>query len=212
MNRIWGSIIIPTIENNPLTLKSLPDEARLRELGLELIVVKDRGWGNGSKTRNIGAAVAKGDIFCFIDDDAAFYFDDLFQALVSIKNSTDRVFYWADAPHILIVNRECFFLVGGYDERHPKRGAEAVEIRERLKFFGLSLRILNIELKHLRNTWSRNHYLSTNKSLTWTYLQYKTYPIRSVLWRKNPIELLRRWFWVFEWFLFIRWRRRSFFS
>jgi predicted glycosyltransferase involved in capsule biosynthesis len=70
-----------------------------------------------------------------------------------IKKSLDNlnVFYWSDAPHILIVSGEVYFRAGGYDERHPLRGAEAVEIRERLKSLGYELKMLDISVKHLRD-------------------------------------------------------------
>ena len=203
------SIIVPTIVDSPPTLASLPDEQALRSMNGELIVIRDR-WGNACRTRNVGAAVARGDVLCFIDDDdAAFDFSELYNY---IKKYIRGVFYWADAPHILIVHREDFLRAGGYDERHPRRGAEAVEIRERLKSLGLEFKLLEMPLKHLRDTWDRKHFLSTNKSLTWTYITYHTFPLRRVLWRKHPVELARRWVWALEWVLVQRHRRRSIFS
>jgi glycosyltransferase involved in cell wall biosynthesis len=201
------SIIIPTVVNSPPTLQSLPSEEDLILLGGESIVVRDR-WRNASRARNIGAAVARGTIFCFIDDDAAFNFSELYDYIKKIMDNPN-VFYWADAPHILIVSSEVFFRAGGYDERHPVRGAEAVEIRERLKGMGYELRMLDISLKHLRDTWDREHALAANKSLTWTYITYHYLPLRKVLWRKHPIELARRWLWALEWVLMRRHMRRS---
>ena len=152
----------------------------------------------------------EGDVLCFIDDDAEFRFRELYDF---IKRGLNKgVFFWADAPHILIINREGFFRSGGYDERHPLRGAEPVEIRERLKSLGLEFRPIEILLRHLRDTWDKKHSLSTNKSLTWTYMTYHYLPLRKVLWRKNPIELARRWLWALEWILIQRYRRRSIFN
>lgn len=71
------SIIIPTVADSPPTLQSLPSEEDLISMGGELIVVRDR-WRNASRARNIGATVARGTIFCFIDDDAAFNFSELY--------------------------------------------------------------------------------------------------------------------------------------
>jgi len=104
-----------------------------------------------------------------------------------------------------------YFRAGGYDERHPLRGAEAVEIRERLKSLGYELRMLDISLKHLRDTWDKKHALSANKSLTWTYITYHYLPLRKVLWRKHPVELVRRWLWALEWMLVRRHMKRSIF-
>ncbi len=209
--RPWASIVVPTISDDPPVLRSLPPLEELARDGIELIVVRDRGWRNASRTRNIGAAAARGRVLCFIDDDAAFNFGELYDY---VKRSLDNpdVFFWSDAPHILIVGSEAFFRAGGYDERHPLRGAEAVEIRERLKSVGLEMRVLDISLKHLRDTWDKKHALSTNKSLTWTYITYHYMPLRKVLWRKHPIELARRWIWALEWTFIQRLRRRSIFD
>jgi hypothetical protein len=81
--------------------------------------------------------------------------------------------------------------------------------RERLKSMGYELRMLDISLKHLRDTWDREHALAANKSLTWTYITYHYLPLRKVLWRKHPIELARRWLWALEWVLMRRHMRRS---
>lgn len=59
------SVIIPTIVDSPPTLASLPDEQALMAMGGELIVVRDR-WGNASRTRNIGAAVARGTFYALL--------------------------------------------------------------------------------------------------------------------------------------------------
>jgi len=207
-SKVKASIIIPTIDDNPMTLQHI-DFKKLEEDNIELIVVKDRGWRNASRTRNIGAAVAKGEVLCFIDDDAEFDFNELQTIIHEVTKEVDRVFYWADASHILIIKRDTFFNIGGYDERYPPRGAEAVEIRERLKKTGLELKMLNIHLKHLRDTWDKKHRLITNKCLTWTYIEYGTYPLRRVIFRKNPIEFARRIIWLIEWMLIKRLRKRS---
>lgn len=197
---------------NPLTLNSLPEE-ELKRQGVELIIVHDR-WGmrNASRSRNIGAAVARGSVLCFIDDDAEFDFEQLKQKILRIRDTGNVECYWSDAPHILIVRSEVFFRAGGYDERHPVRGAEPVEIRERLRYMGMSVIFLDIRLAHLRDTWDKKHYLAANKSLTWTYMEYHTYPLRRVLWRKHPLKLARIWFWALQWILFTKWRRRSIFN
>jgi len=210
LGKVKASIIIPTIDDNPMILRYI-DFKKLEEDNIELIVVKDRGWRNASRTRNIGAAVARGEILCFIDDDAKFDFEELRAIIHGALKEINKAFYWADAPHILIVKRNTFFNIGGYDERYPPRGAEAVEIRERLKKTGLELKMLNIYLKHLRDTWDKKHRLTTNKCLTWTYIEYGTYPLRRVVFRKNPIEFARRIIWLIEWLLIKRLRKRSIF-
>jgi hypothetical protein len=147
----------------------------------------------------------------FIDDDAEFNFSELSSHIYGISN-LPRCFYSSDAPHILIVDKDVFFRAGGYDERHPLRGAEAVEIKERLKSMGYELRMLDISLKHLRDMWNREHALAANKSLTWTYITYHSLPLRRVLWRKHPVELARRWLWALEWAFIRSFKRRSILS
>lgn len=63
MNEIWCSIIIPTLYQRPLVLEYLPSEDELRRMGIELIVVWDRwGWRSPSRSLNVGAAVARGEV------------------------------------------------------------------------------------------------------------------------------------------------------
>jgi glycosyltransferase involved in cell wall biosynthesis len=77
----WCSIIIPTLSDNPPTLKSLPPPGELERLGIELIVTRDMGWRNASRTRNMGAMRARGEVLCFIDDDASLNFHKLLDLL-----------------------------------------------------------------------------------------------------------------------------------
>jgi len=211
LGKVKASIIIPTIDDNPMILRYI-DFKKLEEDNIELIVVKDRGWRNASRTRNIGAAVARGEILCFIDDDAAFNFNELINVINEISEKNDKVFYWSALPHILIIRSDIFFKIGGYDERYPLRGSEDTEIRERLKKAGLELEILDIGLKHLREqAYDKRRQLTVNKALTWTYIEYGTYPLRRVIFRKNPIEFARRIIWLIEWLLIKRLRKRSIF-
>ena len=211
LGKVKASIIIPTIDDNPMILRYI-DFKKLEEDNIELIVVKDRGWRNASRTRNIGAAVARGEILCFIDDDAAFNFNELINVINEISEKNDKVFYWSALPHILIIRSDIFFKIGGYDERYPLRGSEDTEIRERLKKAGLELEILDIGLKHLREqAYDKRRQLTVNKALTWTYIEYGTYPLRRVIFRKNPIEFARRIIWFIEWMLIKRLRKRSIF-
>jgi len=208
-SKVKASIIIPTIDDNPMTLQHI-DFKKLEEDNIELIVVKDRGWRNASRTRNIGAAVAKGEVLCFIDDDATFNFNELINVINEISEENDKVFYWSALPHILIIKSEIFFKIGGYDERYPLRGSEDTEMREKLKKAGLELKTLNIELKHLREqAYDKKRRITVNKALTWTYIEYGTYPLRKIIFRKNPIEFARRIIWLIEWMLIKRLRKRS---
>ena len=209
----WCTIIIPTLSDNPPTLKSLLSPEELEKLGIELVVSKDMGWRNASRTRNMGAATAKGEVLCFIDDDAYFDFEKLFQALQTIR-STRGCFIWLERPHVLIMRREMFFEAGGYDERFRPQMAEDVELRLRLKRMGykeLPYTPEMIDLRHLKEH-PDPRYLLNQKHLTWAYLQHRTYPLWRLVWRKNPLEVARRIKWVLEWFLYRRYQKRSILS
>jgi hypothetical protein len=163
----------------------------------------------------VGAAVARGDILCFVDDDAGLDFDGLLEAIKDIREDR-RSFYWATEPHILIIAREVFFRLGGYDERYGLPGNWDVEMRERLKFYGYRMKEFpydKIKPKHLRpGVRNKKRFYRMQKQLTLSYLRYRSFPLRRVMWRKNPLELARRIIWALEWALIQRWRRRSIFT
>jgi len=211
MNGIWGSIIIPTL-GNPIVLQYL-DEENLKKTGVEIIVVVDRFWKNPPRVLNIGAAVARGNVFCFVEDDAGLEQEGLLELMRNIKESDQRSFYWITEPHILIVKSKLFFEVGGYDERFGAYGNYDVEMRERLKNFGaihLDFPVELVKPKHLREKkWNRWRFYRMQKQLSIAYFEYKTFPRWRVLWRKNPIELARRCFWIIQWVLLYRWKKRS---
>jgi hypothetical protein len=128
----WCSIIIPTLSDNPPTLKSLPPPGELERLGIELIVSKDMGWRNASRTRNMGAMrLPAVEVLCFIDDDASLNFHKLLD-LLHMVSERDRGSYGHDPPHLLIVRSDIFISVGGYDERYKPTMGETIELRLRL--------------------------------------------------------------------------------
>jgi glycosyltransferase involved in cell wall biosynthesis len=86
-NKPRYSIIISTISDEPLTIKSFPSNEELARLGIELIVSKDRGWRNPSRTRNVGASVSRGEILCFLDDDASLNFEKLLHVLNLVREN-----------------------------------------------------------------------------------------------------------------------------
>ncbi|MDW8042253.1 MAG: hypothetical protein RMJ75_05565 [Nitrososphaerota archaeon] len=216
MSKPWCSIIVPTLVERPMIFDHLPDEETLQRMGIELIVVWDRfEWRNTSKSMNIGAAVARGSVFCFIEDDAGLNFAELIEVVKKVMDD-EKSFYWITEPHILIIRRETFFRMGGYDERYDYPGNFDVELRDRLRYYGyrmLPFPYENVRPQHLRpSVHNRFRFYRMQKHFTLTYVRYKTFPLRKVLWRKNPIELTRRIIWVLEWLLITRWRRRSIFE
>ncbi|MEM1950288.1 MAG: glycosyltransferase family A protein [Candidatus Caldarchaeum sp.] len=214
MTTVWCSIIIPTLVENPLTLNSLPEEGELKRQGVELIIVHDR-WGmrNASRSRNIGAAVAKGIVLCFIDDDVRLSWQALHTLLIKFRELNGRVI-WKDPPHVLVINAAVFFASGGYDERFKPTMGETVEFKLRLKKMGLSIDELDcsaLELQHL-NIKPNPRYLLNQKHLTWAYLEHREFPVWRLFLRKNPIETTRRLKWILEWLLYRRWISRSIFT
>jgi hypothetical protein len=213
---VWLSIIIPTLYEKQIVMNSLPPESELAKHGVEVIVVWDRwGWKSPSRSCNVGAAVARGEILCFVEDDAGLDFEGLLEAAKEIREDR-KSFYWATEPHILIIDRETFFRMGGYDERYGLPGNWDVELRERLKFYGFRMRPFpyeRVKPRHLRpSIWNKSRFYRMQKQLTITYVRYGSFPLKRVLWRKHPLELARRIIWVLEWFLIHRWRRRSIFA
>jgi len=213
---VWLSIIIPTLYEKQIVMNSLPPESELAKHGVEVIVVWDRwGWKSPSRSCNVGAAVARGEILCFVEDDAGLDFEGLLEAAREIREDR-KSFYWATEPHILIIDRETFFRMGGYDERYGLPGNWDVELRERLKFYGFRMRPFpyeRVKPRHLRpSIWNKSRFYRMQKQLTITYVRYRSFPLNRVLWRKHPLELARRIIWVLEWFLIHRWRRRSIFA
>jgi predicted glycosyltransferase involved in capsule biosynthesis len=53
---------------------------------------------------------------CFVEDNAGLDFEGLVEATRGIREDR-KSFYWATEPHILIIDRETFFRMGGYDKR-----------------------------------------------------------------------------------------------
>jgi hypothetical protein len=132
----WCSIIIPTLSDNPPTLKSLPPPEELERLGIELIVSKDMGWRNASRTRNMGAMKARGEVLCFIDDELHWIFGDFSQSFVVSRVMIGFNIYH-DQPHLLVINARLFKEVGGYDERYKPQMGEDFELKLRLRHKGL---------------------------------------------------------------------------
>jgi len=148
----WCSIIVPTLSDSPPTLKSLPPPDELKRLGIELIVSKDMGWRNASRTRNMGAMKARGDVLCFIDDDASLNYRKLLDLLRRVSER-EKEFVWHDPPHLLIVRSDIFISAGGYDERYKPTMGETIELRLRLLRLGctqIPFSPNDIQLIHLK--------------------------------------------------------------
>jgi glycosyltransferase involved in cell wall biosynthesis len=206
----WCSIIVPTLSDSPPMIKFLPPPLELERLGIELIVSKDMGWRNASRTRNMGAMKARGDVLCFIDDDASLNHRKLLDLLRRVSER-EKEFVWHDPPHLLIVRSDIFISAGGYDERYKPTMGETIELRLRLLRLGctqIPFSPNDIQLIHLKEH-PNPRYLLNQKHLTWAYLEHRYLPLWRLVWRKNPLEVARRVKWVLEWLLIRRRQKRS---
>nr|BAJ49194.1 hypothetical protein HGMM_F51A06C37 [Candidatus Caldarchaeum subterraneum] len=209
---IWGSIIIPTISDDPLALKYLPTD--LGKHGIEVIISRDRGWRNPSRTRNVGALRAKGRVLCFMDDDVKLNVNKLTEYMKKVKND-QHIFIAYEPPHILIVDKNQFLKAGGYDERFAPRFFEDIEIRYALKRLGLKeLRInpIMIELSELRPTTSAGRglrYVQLQRRSIWFHTEYKMLNIKSMVLRRHPVLLFLNLLWYVEWKIFKKNLKRS---
>lgn len=111
MKKSQVSVIIPTLEGDPLTLESVPD-------GVETVVVSE---GNRSEARNIGVERSSGDILVFCDDDIIFDESFFWEHVENIQRGTVRGLEDFDfgllLTRFLVVHRSDFKQLGGFDER-----------------------------------------------------------------------------------------------
>lgn len=107
----YVSVIIPSLDGEPLTLDSVPDGVET-----EVVVGKPR-----SVARNLGAERVSGDVLVFCDDDIAFD-EDLFWSQVektpsgTVTGLEDWDFGWL-ITRFMVVNRSDFEMLDGFDER-----------------------------------------------------------------------------------------------
>jgi len=89
---------------------------------------------------------------------------------------------------------------------------ETVELKLKLLSKGyqlMSLPVNRLKVNHLNEPKPR--YMLNQKHLTWAYLENRYLPLHKLIIRKNPIEVMRRMKWVLEWFLIMKWNKRSIF-
>lgn len=105
------SVVIPSLEGDPMTLESVPDTVET-----EVVVNKPR-----SVARNLGAERTSGDIIVFCDDDIAFS-EEFFWG--QIKNTPEGTVTGLEdwdfgylITRFMIVHRWDFETTGGFDEK-----------------------------------------------------------------------------------------------
>jgi len=141
------TVIIPSIKKKIITLDSLPD-------GVEIIIVRGKPV---SEARNIGAKKAKGKILVFLDDDLKFPENVLCKCVERIMQSKECLMH----GRMLIIRKEDFFRVGGYDEKIYLLGSEDVDFLERAIRKGMTP-ILS-PAKHIQHLHPENDNLHRSK-------------------------------------------------
>ncbi|MCP8317163.1 MAG: glycosyltransferase [archaeon] len=180
------SVIIPTIRTHIITLSSL-----IGLDGIEIIIVRDR-WRNVSKARNLGALKAKGEILVFIDDDASFDPNYLFEHVAKVS---DGKVLWLESPLFLFIRRNDFLRAGGFDERIRPIMAETVEFRYNLKKLGFS--IIDIDSNgviHFGGKFSKYKRFLNQWNLTYIHMKYEKNPkkLLRIFFAKNPLRTIRQ--------------------
>jgi len=110
MSKTSVSVVIPTLEGDPLTLESIPD-------CVETAVISE---GNRSEARNIGAERTSGKILVFCDDDIvfeeAFFWEQVEQLTPGTIVGLEDFDFGLLLTRFLLVYREDFEQLGGFDE------------------------------------------------------------------------------------------------
>ncbi len=105
------SVIIPTLEAEPLTLDSIPDS-------VETVVVSE---GNRAEARNIGAERTSGEILVFCDDDIIFEESFFWKQVERVEPGTiiglEDFDFGLLLTRFLVVTRKDFEHLGGFGER-----------------------------------------------------------------------------------------------
>ena len=176
MGKKKESVIIPTLAENPLTLKSLPDDVE--------VIISDWKTENAnifapSVARNIGAMRANGDILVFMDDDIKFS-KDFFYKLISFVDDgkvAGLKSQWHDylISRVLAITKDDFFKVGGFDPLMIF--SEDVEFSYRLQQMGYELVEFPVDsVMHIphpgRDPRKFIQYLRTNLIIAFKYPKY----------------------------------------
>jgi hypothetical protein len=107
----------------------------------KLVQVKDDPVFCLARARNMGAKIASHEMLCFIDADVLMHLE--LAKWLELNQKPDGFYLYGDRTELelfgfLIVAREHFFKVGGYDEAFTGWGGEDTDLYERLAMVGLS--------------------------------------------------------------------------
>lgn len=166
------SVVIPTLEGDPFTLKSVP-------ANIETVVVSE---GNRSEARNIGVERSSGDVIVFCDDDIAFSEEFFYNQVRKTPHGTLTGLVDFDfnllLTRFMVINRADFDRVGGFDER--MNHMEDTEFSLRALKAGIDLRSLQRDA-----VFHKDHEKSGNN--LWTRLMYSLYLLGKYPRRWSPL-------------------------
>ncbi|MXR41869.1 hypothetical protein GRX01_11040 [Halobaculum sp. WSA2] len=105
------SVVIPTLDPDPITLESVPDT-------VETAVVSE---GNRAEARNLGAAQTDGKILVFCDDDItfeeSFFWQHVREARQGLVIGLEDFDFGLLLTRFFVLSRQVFESLGGFDER-----------------------------------------------------------------------------------------------
>jgi GT2 family glycosyltransferase len=126
------SVVIPTLDDDPSTLDSIPD-------GVETAVVSE---GNRAEARNIGAARTSGEVLVFCDDDIVFDESFLSEQIESLEEGVvlglEDFDFGLLLTRFLAIHRVDFEALDGFDPR--LNHMEDTEFSLRARSAGLTVR------------------------------------------------------------------------
>ena len=107
----------------------------------KLVQVNDDPVFCVARARNMGAKIASHETLCFIDADVLMHLE--FGKWLELNQKPNEFYLYPDRTELelfvfVIVAREHFFKVGGYDEAFTGWGGEDTDLYERLAMAGLS--------------------------------------------------------------------------
>lgn len=199
------SIIIPTLKNEPLTMKSLCH----CPVPYQLILSKKPGLGYA---RNYGARQAKYNLLVFLDDDLILK-PEIWEQLLNTRKGEFKMTKWpGPVTKAMVIHMEDFRRVGGFDESIKSLGEDKVFYLEAIQH-GLNFSEIPIGLMIHENHEPRWHnkrvaidmILDSSRNFArygfrlYSLTEYaRTFVIREMLLRSFVIRLLAFTYYAFK--------------
>ena len=148
------SIIIPTVKNEPVTVKSL----KHCPVSYQLILSRKFGLGYA---RNYGARQAKHDLLVFLDDDLILN-QEIWETILTTCKGEFRMTKakFSDLPctRVMTIHAEDFWRIGGFDESIKFTGEDRVfyieAIQRELNFSEIPMKFV-VHVHHERRSYNK---------------------------------------------------------